>query len=344
MKSSLSPSVRRRTLWGVTAVLALLLLAVCYLTLSPLSYEKDKVFLVEQTDNLDTTAAKLADESSAAKAGLFRLLVRLTGSQDRLRVGRYGLSGTSALQLLRNMRNGSQLPVRLVLPVLHTTGELAEFLGRQLEQPADSFLLAFSDSLALAAIGTTPERLPCMLIPNTYEVYWTASPQSFLTRMKKESEAFWSDARKARAEALGLSTDEVITLASIVEQETAAKKEKATIAGLYLNRLHSGMPLQADPTVKFAVGDFTLRRITNALLKTDSPYNTYRHAGLPPGPICLPSVESIDAVLNAEKHRFIYMCANPDFSNTHVFTENYSDHQKVAAAYAAELNKRGILK
>ncbi|MBR1889239.1 MAG: endolytic transglycosylase MltG [Alloprevotella sp.] len=316
----------------------------CYITFTPISREKNKVLYVSQTTTLSDVADSVCTASSCVRATLFRLGAELSGSASRLRHGRYSLSDVSILGLLRNIRNGNQQPVRLTIPIVHTNEDLASFLGRQLKEPADSFLCAFSDTTLLSGYGIKPETVFCLFIPNTYEVYWTISPESLLSRMAKEAKAYWTEERVAKAEALGLTKEEVITLASIVEQETSASSEKSRIAGLYLNRLRKPMLLQADPTVKFAAGDFQLRRVAGAILKTDSPYNTYRYMGLPPGPICIPSVESIEAVLHAEKHSYLYMCANPDFSRTHVFTENYSEHLKIAAAYVRALNERGILK
>ena len=205
-----------------------------------------------------------------------------------------------------------------------------------------SFADAFADSILLADLDITPPELFCIIIPDTYEFYWTMSPEDFLRRMKTASERFWNDERTKKASAHGLTPKEAVTLASIVEKETAQDDEKPTIAGLYLNRLHKGMKLQADPTVKFAVGDFALRRILNRHLQTPSPYNTYMHEGLPPAPICLPSRASIEAVLNAETHNYIYMCAREDFSGHHNFAETYAEHQDNARRYTRALNERGI--
>jgi UPF0755 protein len=188
-----------------------------------------------------------------------------------------------------------------------------------------------------------------MFVPNTYELYWNVGLEKFLDRMKKESDAFWKGDRQAKADKMGLTPVEVITLASIVDEETANNAEKPMIAGMYLNRLNlrngeypNGMPLQADPTIKFAWQKFELKRIYNKLLSIDSPYNTYRRAGLPPGPIRIPTVAGIDAVLNYAHHNYLYMCAKEDFSGTHNFAATYSEHLQNAARYSKALNSRGI--
>ena len=175
-----------------------------------------------------------------------------------------------------------------------------------------------------------------------YELYWTLQPKALLERMNKEAQKFWNDKRVLEAKQLGLTPDEVMTVASIVEQETAYNPEKPMVAGMYLNRLNQKMPLQADPTVKFALGDFALRRILHEHLRVNSPYNTYKVKGLPPGPICIPSVESINAVLHRANHNYLYMCAKEDFSGSHNFATTYAEHQKNATKYAAALNARGI--
>lgn len=198
------------------------------------------------------------------------------------------------------------------------------------------------DSTYCAQIGYSTETLPCLFIPNTYEVYWTMTPEAFVKRMQKEHDRFWNEERKAKAQSIGLTPEEVATLASIVEEETANNAEKPMVAGLYINRLHADMPLQADPTVKFALQDFGLRRILHTHLETDSPYNTYKHTGLPPGPIRIPSIQGIESVLNYTRHNYLYMCAKEDFSGTHNFAATFSQHLANARKYQQELNRRKI--
>ncbi len=181
-----------------------------------------------------------------------------------------------------------------------------------------------------------------MFIPDTYEFYWTTSAKEFADRMKQEYDRFWNDERKKKAEEIKLKPVEVTTLASIVQAETAKNEELKTIAGLYINRLNRGMFLQADPTVKFAVGDFSLKRILNVHLEVDSPYNTYKNIGLPPGPINFPETSAIDAVLNYEKNNYYYMCAKEDFSGTHNFAATLAEHNRNAAKYRAALDRNKI--
>lgn len=181
-----------------------------------------------------------------------------------------------------------------------------------------------------------------MFIPNTYDIYWNITTDAFLDRMQKESKTFWNEERTAKADKLKLTPEQVITMASIIDEETSNDGEKPMIAGMYFNRLKADMPLQADPTVKFAIGDFSLKRIYNNMLFINSPYNTYKNTGLPPGPIRIPTIAGIDAVLNMVHHDYFYMCAKEDFSGKHNFAKTYSEHLSNAAKYSAALNNRGI--
>jgi UPF0755 protein len=183
-----------------------------------------------------------------------------------------------------------------------------------------------------------------MFIPETYEFFWTTSPEAFADRMKQEYERFWDGERDRKAKRMEMTREEVVTLASIVDEETLYDDENSRVAGLYLNRMEQGIPLQADPTLKFALDDFSRQRILNEDKKIDSPYNTYKFKGLPPGPISIPSVSAIDGVLDYEKHRYLYMCAKADFSGYHAFAKDYSQHLRNARAYQRELNSRRIYK
>jgi UPF0755 protein len=208
------------------------------------------------------------------------------------------------------------------------------------------------DSLTIAASltdndfckrwGYDTTTIACLFVPNTYEMYWNVSLDGLMERMQKEHSHFWNGERTAKATALGLTPNEICTMASIIDEETANNAEKPMIAGMYLNRLKQGMPLQADPTIKFAMKRFELKRIYHEMLRYDSPYNTYKNTGLPPGPIKIASIKGIDAVLNRVAHDFLYMCAKEDFSGTHNFARTYSEHLKNAAKYTKALNERGI--
>ncbi len=246
-------------------------------------------------------------------------------------------------EMIRRLLLGEETPVRLSFTQsIRTSEQLAGLMGKKLMLDSVEVVERLKDRTYMAQFGLTPETAVCMFIPNTYEVYWTMSADQLFARMNKEYKRFWNEERLAKAKKLGLTPVEVSTLASIVASETNRKEEHPLIASLYLNRLRKGIALQACPTVIFAVGDFSMRRVLKRHLKIESPYNTYIHRGLPPGPIRLPRPDVIDAVLNAPKTDHLYMCANPDFSGTHIFSSSYAKHSAVARQYQHELNQRRV--
>ena len=304
--------------------------------------KKDTYLYIDSDDTLDSIYTKLDKEAALGHYAAFRFLASLSNYPQHVHRGRYKLSNVSPLNLLRNMRNGKQWPVTLTIPILRTTDNLAEFLGKNFEPSAEEFKAAFESKEVCEEFGETPATIICLFLPNTYEIYWNTTPKNLLSRMQKESDDFWTSSRKQQAFEAGLTPQQVITIASIVEQETANNDEKPMIAGMYINRFRQGMKLQADPTVKFATKQFLLKRISGSILQTDSPYNTYKYAGLPPGPICIPSMASIKAVFNYVHHDYFYMCAKEDFSGTHNFAKTYAEHQANAKRYTDVLNKRNI--
>jgi UPF0755 protein len=238
------------------------------------------------------------------------------------------------------VQRGEQVPVKLTINYMRLPEQFASKVSHQLMLDSAEIMNYITDKERMAELGYAPEHLFALVIRNTYEVWWTVSVEKLMQRLKKENDAFWNaNDRRAKAQKLGLTIPEVITLASIVEEETNHQPEKSRVAGLYLNRLRKGIRLQSDPTVKYALKDFKLNRILFEHLKVDDPYNTYMYAGLPPGPIRLPSVATIDAVLNAEKHNYIYMCAHPDFNGTHNFAVTLAEHNRNAAKYHVALRK-----
>lgn len=296
---------------------------------------KDKIF----TD----LCRQLQDSADCSRIGSFKQLAGMLKYQANIRTGRYAVSpGMSNLQLLNDLRRGHQVATRLTFNNIRFKEDLAERLDEQLMLDKDELLSLLNDSAYCDSLGFTTETITSLFIPNTYEVYWNIPADKLMQRMKREYIAFWTDVRLEKAKAIGLTPAEVATLASIVEEETAASDEYPIVAGLYLNRLHRGIPLQADPTVKFAVGDFTLQRILFEHLEVDSPYNTYKHAGLPPGPLRIPTIKGMDSVLNYMKHNYLYMCAKEDFSGRHNFAATLAEHNRNANRYRAELNRRKI--
>lgn len=286
---------------------------------------------------------QLQDSADCSRIGSFKQLAGMLKYQANIRTGRYAVSpGMSNLQLLNDLRRGHQVATRLTFNNIRFKEDLAERLDEQLMLDKDELLSLLNDSAYCDSLGFTTETITSLFIPNTYEVYWNIPADKLMQRMKREYIAFWTDARLEKAKAIGLTPAEVATLASIVEEETAASDEYPIVAGLYLNRLHRGIPLQADPTVKFAVGDFTLQRILFEHLEVNSPYNTYKHAGLPPGPLRIPTIKGMDSVLNYMKHNYLYMCAKEDFSGRHNFAATLTEHNRNANRYRAELNRRKI--
>ena len=242
---------------------------------------------------------------------------------------------------ISKLQNGEQTPIRLKWTnQIHTREELAGKLSSQLMLDSTDLIERLSDDKYMAEFDLNAESSRCLFIPDTYEVYWTISPDELFKRMSSEYRAFWTKERIDKAEALGLTPVEVSILASIVESETYVLKDMPTIASLYINRLRKNMPLQACPTVIYAVGDFSIKRVLKSHLKVDSPYNTYKHKGLPPGPIHCPLARTLDFVLNAPKTDYLYMCASPALDGTHIFSSTYGIHTSAARDYHSMMDKK----
>jgi UPF0755 protein len=275
----------------------------------------------------------------------FSLLSKLMKYDRLVKPGRYllrkDMGNREAISLLRS---GEQSPVRITFNNIRTLEELPEKVCRDLEINPENFTTYLEDEAVSSRYGFNRNNFLGMFIPNTYEVYWNITMDQLLDRMKKEYDAFWNENRIELSREAGLTPMEVNTLASIVKAECFHKDEAPVIAGLYINRIRSNMPLQADPTVVFANRDFAIRRVLEKHKEIDSPYNTYRYTGLPPGPINMPEIMYIDAVLNYSKHNYIYMCAREDFSDYHNFTSSYTEHLRNARSYAAALNREKIFR
>ena len=237
-------------------------------------------------------------------------------------------------ELINRFKYGKQTPVNITWNnYVRTNAELAGKVTTRLMMDSTTLIQLLDSDAYMANYGFNRETGRCLFIPNTYQVYWTISPDALFERMMREYNTFWNAERRHKADSIGLTPLEVAIIASIVEGESHNPKELPIIASLYLNRVHKGMLLQACPTVKYAVGDFKLRRILNRHLAVDSPYNTYKYPGLPPGPIRCPAPATIDIVLNAPKTDYLFMCANPDLSGTHIFSSSFSTHSRAAVQY-----------
>ena len=331
-------------LWASVACLAGILSLGYYYTMTDFTSASETQYVyIDDDDTIDSVLTKLRPIANEHSLAGLATMIRHTDYAKKPRTGRYGISGgESTLAVLRKLRNGQQTAVMLTIPESRTMEKLAAALSHKLLIDSAEIAEALTSNEYVSRWNYDTCTIPAMFVPNTYELYWNTSLDRLMDRMAKEHDKFWNAERRRKADAAGLTPDEVCTLASIIDEETANTQEKPMIAGMYLNRLHTGMPLQADPTVKFALKDFALRRIYHDMLFFDSPYNTYRNTGLPPGPIKIASVKGIDAVLDYVHHDYLYMCAKEDFSGTHNFAVSYAEHLRNAARYAKALNERGI--
>jgi UPF0755 protein len=263
----------------------------------------------------------------------------------KVKAGRYRLTkGMSNRSLINMLKAGNQEPVKISFQNVRLKHTLAGMISKKIESDSASISLLLDSATFVQKYGFNTENVYTMFIPNSYEIYWNSNPEKFFLRMHEEYLKFWNADRKAKASLINLSQQEVSILASIVDSEALNDSEMPRIAGLYMNRLQKGIRLEADPTVIFAANDFTIRRVLNKHLRINSPYNTYLNNGLPPGPITMPSINAIDAVLNYEKHDYIYMCAKEDFSGYHNYASNLSQHLQNARKFQEALNQRNIKK
>ena len=304
---------------------------------------KEVVIYIPTGSSFENVLDTLSKHSILKNQKSFTTVAGRLGYKNNIKAGRYLIKpNTGNRKLVSMLKMGLQKPLKLTFNNIRTPQQLAGRIAQQIEADSLSILALLTSDQVTSGYGFDNETIIAMCIPNTYEFYWNTSAKGFLDRMQKEYEKFWNDEREAKAFKLELTKVQVSTLASIVEEETRFNNEKPRVAGVYINRLNKGIPLQADPTVKFAVGDFALRRILTKHLEVDSPYNTYKFRGLPPGPIRCPSISSIDAVLNAEKQSFLYFCAKADFSGYHDFAKTLTEHNRNAEAYRRALNKERI--
>ena len=273
----------------------------------------------------------------------FDILARRKNYEENIKPGRYIITDDMSYNDIMNLlRAGNQTPVKIVFNNIRTLDELASRLSVQLAADSTEILNFLHKESNYSSDGFTKETVMAVFIPNTYEMYWTSTPADIYARMLKEYRAFWTPDRLSRARSLGLTPVEVSTLASIVDDEVLMEDEKPMIAGVYVNRLQIDMPLQACPTIKFALNDFTIRRVLTKHLSVDSPYNTYMYRGLPPGPVRCATISGIDAVLNASDHDFLFFAAKADFSGYHNFSTNLSQHNRYAAEYQRQLDSKKI--
>ena len=350
MSKSPKLSIMKKTLI-VVGIIVLLTLIITSLNVFRKIYSPNVVLSSKATDyvyirtgsNLEDICNNLYENNFIVNRSSFEWLAEKKNLAIHIKPGRYKIqSGMSNNELVDLLRSGKQDPVRFSINNIRTISELAGHTSRCLEVDSAGLFQLLNDNEYLKQFGFNSYTAMAMFIPNTYKIFWNTNADEFIKRMYVEQQKFWNEHRIELSKSIGLTPTQVITLASIVDDETNISSEYAIIAGVYMNRLKHKIPLQADPTVKFALGDFGIKRVLKKHTEIDSPYNTYKNLGLPPGPISMPSVKSIDAILNYEKHNYLYFCAKADFSGYHTFAKTLSQHNQNANAYQKELNKRKI--
>jgi UPF0755 protein len=275
----------------------------------------------------------------------FEWLCEKKGYINKVKSGRYLLKNSmNNNELINMLRSGKQDPVKLTFNNIRTKQQFVDRIGKQIEADSDALLDLLNNKEYLEKYDLNPDNVMCIFTPDTYEMFWDTPAEKFIQKMYDGYKKFWKVSRLQKAADMGLKPTEVVILASMVYQETKKKDEMSRVAGVYMNRINKKMPLQSDPTVIFALGDFTIKRLLNYQLEFESPYNTYKHPGLPPGPICLPEAYVIDKVLDYEKHDYLYFCAKEDFSGFHIFAETNAQHEVNAKKYHDALNNLRIKK
>ncbi len=335
----------KKILFIITAIITITIIAIGIYTIPFFSNKSEKETIIYIYPNMrhhsltDSLKSHFGEKFGDRTAFVLELLE----TDLSKRIGAYKIpQGTSPYHAARILQRGGQTGIRFTFNYARTKEQFAERVSRRLLMSKEDLLTLLNDSDFCKQYGKTPETISSIFFPDTYDFYWTVKPEDFVKTMYSYYTRFWNEERQAKAKNIGLTPDEVTTLAAIVEEEIAKQDEAGKVARLYMNRLNKGLLLQADPTVKFAIGDFSLRRIYSHMLKIDSPYNTYKYKGLPPGPIRFVKKRTIDAVLNAPVHPYIFMCAKEDFSGYHNFTASYAEHKANARRYQRELNRRNI--
>lgn len=334
----------------IMAVIALIVIVVGiggYRTISKpvidLGDKKQASLYVPVGATLDDLCQLLDRDGYISDKDNLKLIGKLMSAEGSLKHGHYTIqNGMTSRRLINLIRSGNQTAVRVTFNNCRTLAQVAGKVARHIEADSLDILIAMQDREQMESMGFTEQTIPAMYLPNSYDLFWTANGEDWVERMNQEYKKFWNDKRKHKADSLGLTPVQVVTLASIVEEETNKVSDYPIIAGLYLNRLRKGMLLQACPTLKYCKGDFTIRRVLNADKEIDSPYNTYKYKGLPPGPIRIASQTSIDAVLNADKNDYLFMCARPDYSGLHNFARTAAQHERNAREYQKWLNSQKI--
>ncbi len=316
-----------------------------YLSNVNLGYKNSTYIHIPTGSDFNNVKKILYEKGIIKNKSSFEWLAEKKNYINNIKPGKYQLkTNMSNNEIVNLLRSGKQEPVKLTFNNIRTKEQLVAKISNLIEADSNSLLKALKNNKVLKKYNFTSENVMALFIPDTYSIYWNNSAEQFIDRMYKEYKKFWTQSRKDKAKKMNLTPIQISVLASIVQQETIKSDEMPRVAGVYINRLNKGMLLQADPTVIFAVGDFGIKRVLNKHLEIDSPYNTYKYLGLPPGPICLPLPSTIDKVLNYEKHDYIFFCAKEDFSGYHNFAKNGAQHSQNAHKYQNALNKLNIKK
>lgn len=325
-------------------IIILLIMAGYYFVFWPnIQVTDEGILFIRQGDSFGRVVQILKDKGYLENEYTFRKTAALKKYPEQIKSGRYRLRNRmSNNELINLLRSGRQTPVQFTFNNIRTLEQFAGLAGKQLQFDSSAFMQWVLQPVNLKRTGFTPENFIGMFIPNTYQIFWDTSVEDFIKRMHTEYRKFWNEKRRQQAEQAGLSPMDVMILASIIEEETVRPEEYAVIAGVYINRLKRDIPLSACPTLKFALGDFSLRRILKKHMEVESPYNTYKYKGLPPGPVRMPSIQVIEAVLHYQHHDYLYFCAKSDFSGGHYFSRTLRQHNEYARQYHKALNKRKI--
>lgn len=333
----------KKLLWIGLIVLLIAAAVVGWIFLGPatgFSSKKETLYISSKAATKNAVLDSIRKNNIVSNTAAFNFLADRMDYWKNIKPGKYEIrKGTSLLTLIRTLRNGRQTPVNLVITKLRTKEDFARLTGAKFEFDSLEMIAFLNNDDSMRKFGADTASALWRVLPDTYTYFWNTTPSAVYKKLDAESEKFWNQERKAKAQAIGLTPEDAYILASIIEEETTNNREKDTIASVYLNRLHKGMPLQADPTLKFAVRDFGLKRIAGPILQVESPYNTYRNKGLPPGPISTPSKKTIEAVLNPANTPYLFFVANSHL-NGHLFSTTFAEHRQKAAQYHEEDKKR----
>ncbi len=348
---------KKKPIWSKIIIYILLLLCITsciigyllYMTLFRsnvwLNNQESVSIYIPSNSNFEDVKTILYQQGLIINRGTFEWVAKNKKYPSLVKPGRYIFYvNMNNNEIINMLRTGKQVPITIIFNNIRTLEQLARRIGQQIEADSAQIIDLLKDSTFISKFGTTSETIMTLFIPNTYELYWNTTAEQFIIRMYSEFQAFWTETRRFKAEKMEMTIPEVMTLASIVEKETSIDTDKPTIAGVYINRLKHNWLLQADPTLVYIVGDYSIRRVLNQYKKIDSPYNTYKYLGLPPGPICLPSISSIDAVLDYEDHDYLFFCAKDDMSGYHVFSKTANQHNINARKFHRALDEMNIKK